>query len=255
MSRKPLIGVYCLAILLVVLTLAAQCCAQRVYQYSLQPNQRQYNSTVEETQQRVIDGLNGLEKVCNVEFERVNKESQADIKFRWYTEAQLKGALGRLYDGNVVGLSYGRKRKVKWSTAQQGWLGPILAVHEAGHSTILRGAMTNGNRRGHSREDGSVMNAALNGVWFTPKDVLGLQRRLGKPKKPFWPREKSYVGKQVRALVAEWKELRALRDAETDPEKRKHLDKLTKAKHAQVVKKRAEWLKLKERWKNVPMAR
>lgn len=195
--------------------------------------------------------MDQFEIVADLDFERVSDKKKAHFRFQYYTESEMNGAFGLLYDGGIVGLNKTRK----FNAAPYSWTIENVSIHEVVHSKLLRRAVSGNLQYGHSSEVGSVMHRALNAVWFSPKDVIGLQKKFGRPGKKFYPKDKSTAGRKVRKLTAEWKVLRDARNAEKNIPKRKALDKLTKSKHKEVVAARVKWFQMRDRWSSVPMVK
>ena len=134
----------------------------------------------------------------------------------------------------------------------------VLVQHEVMH--VFRWKHAKSADRDH------VMHGHISAKYWHPTEVIALQRKFGKPEKPFYPIPRGIVGKRVRDGVKEMKILRpqwesalkARSELKKDWRKDHPIELDFQLKHANITKlskklgkDSKEWHRLNNAWKKV----
>lgn len=207
-------------------------------------------------------GWREIEEVCNVKFIRVNSRSQAKFWIEFVPSSEINGSLGRR-NGNRIRINRDRDINLDgvWHLKDDNIKNRYvmaLSIHEFLHTISL----------GHTSHTRTCLMHAWQGFWLCPDSVKRLQEKYGAPSKTFYPRQKQYIGTQIRDLVATRKDLQqeredliTQRDGSTVKSFRQATQKkvlanlkLLVANHHSLAAKSKEWHQVNNTWKNTPKA-
>lgn len=228
---------------------------------SYQPGGKMAAISSAETFRRFDAGLREVEAVCDLKITRLSSGGRVQVTFKPQSE-MYRGALGNAYGSTRIEFNNSR---LVGAEKPGNRIPQAIMIHEFLHTRGYRGDYPGDSK--HSADKSCVMHPNLTSTTMSPKTVLWLQRRFGKPLVKFYPVERQLIGKEVNRLTKEFKVLtlkrRKLldeRDSSTDVSYRKAKQKeiLNNVKQIRsnleiLVPLARKWHEVNSKWKKVPM--
>lgn len=179
------------------------------------------------------------------------------LNFRWFPD----GGRSHLNIGGRAFTEYGGlawRNRIEISTlrdftARDGFVAGGIIAHEIGH-TYSRYNAPRMNHGDFELRDALMHPWGSRDDWFSPAEVVWLQKKHGKPVKRFWPHEITFLGKLLRDHTNRIRELIKQRDASRDKSFRAEATKeiLLLRRHRRFFN--ARWKAKIALWEKVPYA-